>query len=67
MNMDREMGTMTHKRLPLVKVAIPGAMLSPTENTKEEQSFDGVRTDLCDFFYSYSHHWLVIFSNMNST
>lgn len=51
MNMDREMGTMTHKRLPLVKVAIPGAMLSPTENTKEEQSFDGVRTDLCDFFF----------------
>lgn len=39
MNMDPEMGTMTHKRVLLVKVAIPGAMISSTENKKEEQSF----------------------------
>lgn len=66
MNKDPEMGTITHKREPLVKVAIPGAMLS-TENRKEEQSFDGVRIVCCVFFfYSYSHHWLVTFSNMKN-
>lgn len=53
MNKDPEMGKITHKREPLVKVAITGAMLS-TKNRKEEQSFDGVRIvceDLCVFFF----------------